>query len=263
VRLEISCTECSDQIAPGESRTVYSRVCLVRNDGVYEFECPQGHHTTTVLRTPKHEVLYTIGANAFLDGYFRDGIASFAGALERYYEFALRVVSRQKEFAPDAFEAIWKVMSKQSERQFGAFIAVWLLETGKPYTSLPQKEIDKQTNLRNDVVHKGKIPTLEECVDYGQYVLDVVAPIEQVLLANYAAAHKDECFADARNVSKAKSLPITVLSIFSVFNASLQSDCKLEPALTRLRELRKRDGFPIVGVEYSKSRAVTHLIKPR
>jgi hypothetical protein len=262
VRLNISCTECSDHLAPGESRTVYSRVCLVRDDGVYEFECPQGHQTTTVLRTPKHEVLYTIGANAFLDGYFRDGIASFAGALERYYEFALRVISRQKEIAPVAFEAIWKVMSKQSERQFGAFIAVWLLETGKPYTSLPQPQIDAQTKLRNDVVHKGKIPTSEECVDYGQYVLDVVAPIEQALLANYGPAHKDQCFAHARDVSKAKSLPISVLSIFSVFSAALQSDRKLKPVLARLRELRKRDGLPIVGVEYSKGRSVTHLKKP-
>ncbi len=261
MRLEISCSKCSDQIAPGESRTVYSRICSVCNDGVYEIECPQGHRTITVLRTPKHEVLYTIGANALLDGYFRDAIASFAGALERYYEFALRVISRQKEIAPDALESIWKVMSRQSERQFGAFIVVWLLETGKPYTSLPQAQIDKQTTLRNDVVHKGKIPTLKECVKYGEYVLDVVAPIEQVLLANYAAAHKDECFAHARDVSKAKSSPITVLSIFSVFNAALQSAHKLEPALARLRKLRERDGYPIVGSEYSKSRVVTHLIK--
>ena len=95
MRLEISCTKCSNQIAPGESRTVYSRVCSVRNGGVYEIECPQGHRTTTTLHTPKHEVLYAIGANAFLDGYFRDAIASFAGALERYYEFALRIISRQ------------------------------------------------------------------------------------------------------------------------------------------------------------------------
>lgn len=92
--------------------------------------------------------------------------------------------------------------------------------------------------------------------------MDVVAPIEPVLLANYAAAHKDECFAHARDVSTATSSPITVLSISSVFNAALQSDRKLEPALAVLRKRRERDGYPIVGSEYWKSRVATHQIKP-
>lgn len=246
LRIEISCHKCTEQIAAGESGTVYSLVCSVRDDGVYELKCPEGHCTTTVLRTPKHEVLYLVGANALLDGYFRDALASFASSLERYFEFALRVVMGKKQINQDPLQATWKMMSMQSERQFGAFIAVWLMETGKPYTKLSQNKITEQANLRNKVIHQGKIPTLDECLNYGQYVIDVIAPIEQVLLADYAEAHKNECFSVARRISDLQSSPITVLSEFSVLSAALKDNAELKPSLDRLREARKRIGIPSI-----------------
>lgn len=258
MRIPVSCSECSLQIASGESGIFYSRMCSVRNDGVYEFECPYGHRTTTVLRTPKHEVLYTIGANAYLDGYLRDAIVSFAAALERYYEFAFRVVARHKKIKKDDLDRTWNVISKQSERQFGAFIAVWLMETHEPYSSFTLDKINKKASFRNDVVHNGRIPTLKECESYGQYVLDVVAPIERTLLTEYSSAHKDECFAQSRDVRKYVS-PVTVLSIFSVFKAAQQDDCNLLTALDRLREDRKGRGFYIVGEEYHEGKFVSTL----
>ena len=256
MRLETSCSKCSEQIAPGESGDVYSRVYSVCDDGIYEFECPQEHRTTTVLRTPKHEVLYTIGANAFLDGYFRDSIASFASALERYYEFSLKVISRHKKIAPETFKETWGFMSNQAERQYGAFMAVWMMETGKPYTALSKKHIEDLSKLRNGVIHKGDIPTPEQCLEYGQYVVDIVAPIEKVLLADYAAAHKDECFALFRAESTKRATPITALSIFSVLDAALKNDDKkLEPIIARLKEVRTYKGNFSVGV---KHQMVTH-----
>lgn len=260
MRIEITCSKCSEQIALGESGVVHSLVCSMCDDGIYEFKCPQGHHTTTVLRTPKHEVLYTIGANAFLDGYFRDGIASFAGALERYYEFALKVIARHKNI--DKFDDIWKSTLKlSSERQFGAFAMVWMMETGKPYTQLSKKKIDQQSKLRNEVIHQGKIPTSEECLSYGQYVLDVIAPIEKLLLSDYAVAHKDECFALSKDVRKQKTSPITVLSIFSVFGAAIKDNNKLEPVISRLDAVRKLHGISSVEAALSKSQIVTHQAK--
>ncbi len=257
MRLERSCTECSLQIAPGQSRTVYSRVCSIRDDGVYEFECPNGHRTITVLRTPKHEVLYTIGANALLDGYLRDALASFAASLERYYEFALRVIARHRRIEPDTFNVTWRLLSKQSERQFGAFVIAWVSETGKPYTSISKRRIDDLTHLRNEVIHQGKIPTALECKDYGQYVLDIAAPVEEVLLTDYRAAHKDECFAHSREVRKSSPSPLTVLSIYSVFNTAMKNDRKLEPALKRLEDARKLLQLPIIGTDRTRSRTVT------
>ncbi|MEQ1485025.1 MAG: hypothetical protein ABL913_05560 [Methyloglobulus sp.] len=229
----------------------------VCDDGIYEFECPQGHHTTTVLRTPKHEVLYTIGANAFLDGYFRDAIASFASALERYYEFALRIISRHKKITLEMFMETWGFMPNQSERQYGAFITVWMIERkGEPYTKFSKTQIDKSNTLRNGVIHKGNIPTPAQCLEYGQYVMDIIAPIEKVLLADYAAAHKDECFALFRDESTKRATPITALSIFSVLDSALKNDDKkLEPIIARLEEVRTYKGNFSVGV---KHQMVTH-----
>jgi len=263
MRLEISCSKCSEQIALGESGVVNSWVYSVSDGGIYEFECPQGHRTTTVLRTPKHEVLYAIGANAYLDGYFRDAIASFASALERYYEFALKVISRHKDIVPATFEKTWGFMQNQSERQYGAFITVWMMETGKPYTALSKTKINYWSKLRNGVIHQGKIPTPQECLEYGQYVVDIVAPIEKILRNEYAVAHKDECFAHFRDESSKRAAPITALSIFSVLDAALESDDnKLDPIIARLIEIRVRKGIPSIGVEFLKTTTVAHLVKP-
>jgi hypothetical protein len=262
LKLEISCRECSEQIASGKSGTVYSRVCSVRDDCIYELECPQGHRTKTVLKNPRHEVLYLIGANAVLDGYFRDGIASFASSLERYFEFALRVILREKQVDSAALGATWKMMAKQSERQLGAFIAIWLMETGTAYTSLPQNQIDTRARLRNDVIHQGKIPTSDECLGYGQYVLDIISPIEQELRTRYANAHKDECFALARNEIATSFSPITVLSEFSVLSTAVNDGLTLEQALVRLRRVRERNCIPSVGAEHFNARTVTHVMKP-
>jgi hypothetical protein len=100
---------------------MHSCIFSVRDDGIYEFECPEGHHSSTVLLTPKHEVLFANASNALLDGYLRDAIASFAASLERYYEFTIRVICRSKSiFQQDVIDC-WKLVSKQSERQLGAF----------------------------------------------------------------------------------------------------------------------------------------------
>ena len=249
MRLEISCFECLQDMAPGESRIAYSRLCSLSDDGVYEFECPNGHRTTTVLRTPKHEVLYTIGANAILDGYLREAVASFAASLERYYEFVLRVVARHRNVAPQEFDNAWKILSKQSERQFGAFVIAWFLETGKHFTSSQRSQINKMTELRNHVIHQGKIPTASECKNYGQHVLDIAAPVEKILLNEYGPAHKDECFANARKVKSPDSSLLTVLSIFSVFENAKKNDWKLEPALKRLNDYREHLQIPETGTD--------------
>lgn len=260
MRLEIICSNCADQIAPGQSGKVYSRVCSVSESGVYEFECPNGHRTKTVLRTPKHEVLFTIGANALLDGYFRDAISSFAGALERYYEFCLRVISCHKEIDDDTFRKIWNLMENQSERQFGAFMSVWMIERGKSYTDFSKNEIENFSRIRNDAIHKGVIPTAKICLGYGQYVVDIIKPIEADLQEFYAEDHKHQCFRRARDVAEKDATSITVLSIFSVLDAALKNGGNLSEAIEILKELRKRDGITN-DIESLRYRTISRVAK--
>jgi hypothetical protein len=208
-------------------------------------------------------VLYTIGVNAYLDGYFREAIASFASALERYYEFALRVIARHKKIVPETFMKTWNFMQKLSERQYGAFIIVWMMETGKVYTQLSKEKVTKEyPNLRNGVIHKGNIPTPEECLKYGQYVIDIIEPIEKVLRTEYATDHKDECFEVSRKVSTQLNPKPTVLSIKSALDVALKSDDKkIDSVIARFKEIRKYKGIPIIDFETLKSQTITYSRK--
>ena len=261
MRIEISCTTCSKNELEKTSPYVrYSRLCSVRDDGTYEFECSEGHRSITVLWTPKHEVLFTIASNALIDGYPREAIASFAASLERFYEFAIRVICRAKSISQQDLDNCWKSVSKQSERQLGAFTMLWFVEMGHPLDLLS----DNMAKLRNKVIHQGKIPTDEECIKFGQAVIDVISPIERKMLDKFPANHKDECFALAK-AKKAKreehGQPVTVLSIFSVLDAAIRENMKLESCLERLRLGRERQGMPSIGSEIVQARTIHSVQK--
>ena len=246
MRIQINCITCSNNGSKEASSYVrYSRLCSIRDDGIYEFKCPEGHQSLTVLRTPKHEVLFTIASNALLDGYLRDAVASFAASLERFYEFAIRVICREKGISQQEFEKCWKSISKQSERQLGAFTMLWFVEMGDPPNLLSNKMVE----LRNQVIHQGKIPTYQNCIEFGQAVIDVISPIERKMLDRFPASHKDECFALAGSVRKNRGEPFSILSIFSPLDAAIRENVNLESCLERLRLARERQDVPSIGSE--------------
>ncbi len=53
----------------------------------YTFTCENGHKQTVLLQQQKFEMLFEVGANAILDGYYREAVSSFASSLERAYQF--------------------------------------------------------------------------------------------------------------------------------------------------------------------------------
>ena len=78
-------------------------------------------------------------------------------------------------------------MRNYSERQLGAFIFVYLM-TYQESPLLLLSEIEKLKPLRNDVVHKGKIPTRADCVRYG----DDIAKIILSVLRKLWRSHQDD-----------------------------------------------------------------------
>ncbi len=243
-----------EQVSSQEPYEVYSKVCSVTDDGVYEFVCKKGHKTKTVLRTPKHEVLFNIGAHAYLDGYYREAITSFAASLERYYEFVLRVIAREKEIVSQLKE-MWSSYNfkNSSERQYGAFVSTWLFLLGKNYTDLSKTKITDMAVLRNNVVHKGIIPKAEDCIKYGQYVYDIWAPIETILKEKYPTAHKNECFSKAKESKGQDDSEVTVLTIMSVLQSARKDDNKIETAIEKLTKYREINHFPSIKEGYRLS----------
>lgn len=187
-----------------------------RDDGRYELECPRGHTFITILQEQKYEVLFEIGINAILDGYYREAVASFAAALERFYEFAVKVVLEEGAVDHADVLATWKLVTNQSERQLGAFIFLWLNRFRKIPDLLPKKSVE----FRNEVIHKGRIPTREEAHAFGDAVLEVIVPKLAQLREHLKEAMIKATFytLKARHSSDAQIQPST-MSIRTVFRA--------------------------------------------
>ncbi|MEZ0226316.1 MAG: hypothetical protein ACAH83_17300 [Alphaproteobacteria bacterium] len=152
----------------------------IQDDARYEIICPYGHEDVTILRNQKFEILFNIGVNAILDGYYREAVSSFTASLERFYEFFIKVALFKGDNQLDSqnqMDKAWKLVNKQSERQLGAFVFLYLNEFGEPPLILP----DNVVSFRNKVIHEGKIPSSGEAIDYGQTVFNLISPVLEKL----------------------------------------------------------------------------------
>ena len=141
----------------------------MRDSGAVFVTCPEGHRSAVIYSSRKHEIFFASGAMAYLDGYVTEAISSFSSALERFYEFCIRVICRKQELSHDAFESSWKAVARQSERQFGAFCFLYALETNLSFslpTSIPE--------LRNKVIHHGYIPSNQELYDFAERIFRIL-----------------------------------------------------------------------------------------
>lgn len=257
--IQIPCSVCSNNLirqVRSKSMTPcrqHTRLFFVQDSSLYEFECPEGHQSVAVLQTPRHEVLAMIASNAILDGYFRESIASFAASLERFYEFVIRVVCRSKLIQKDNINNFWKLISKQSERQFGSFAMLWTLEMGTPPKTLSTKMIE----LRNKVIHQGKVPTREECIGYGQEVLDIISGLEQEVRQRFPVHHKEELRAVCASVKSIHGdKEIIRLNIDSPLRQVINEKISLEESLNRLNEGREIYNLPLAKSEYIRTEII-------
>ena len=240
MRLPFICNSCMFGQEKLETPPYPSYVEL-RNDGRYEFICSQGHKTITILQQQKFEVLYEIGAYALIDGYYRESIASFTSALERFYEFFLLVKSLQNKIDTHIFNSAWKLISSQSERQLGAFIFSYTEQFSKQPTLLSQNNIA----FRNSVIHKGTIPTKNEALDYGQAILNVVTPLLRETLAAFPDGVQQSIFKHLQECrGEEGGFPISTMSmptILSIDQTGSALEIKnLETELDNLKWWRQR-----------------------
>jgi hypothetical protein len=132
-------------------------------DGLALVECSAGHKTALLVQSSKFEMLLESGATALLEGFTLEACAGFSSALERFYEFALRVICHSRGMCDEngnpseAFAKTFAGMSRQSERQLGASMLLHAMEFGEPYVP-PAKLVE----FRNNVIHRGEIPTLTD-----------------------------------------------------------------------------------------------------
>ena len=130
-------------------------------------------------------------------------------------------------------------MSSQSERQLGAFIFIYL----KCFSESPSLLRQSQIQFRNVVIHKGKIPSREEAIKYGQEVLDTIRPILRRVKADLPKGVEKTVLHHLMSSRKAdESQPVGTMSIATIvsLNDGTGKEPTLEEALSEKRWWRDR-----------------------
>lgn len=226
MRLTLSCMQCLHETGrPGGASQIE-----VRDDGCYVAICLSGHKTVTVLQQQKFEVLFEIGAHAILDGYYREAVSSFTSSLERFYEYTIRILFEKSSGSDELFKVVWKNVSNMSERQLGAFIILWASHFKETPMLMPPSLI----SFRNEVIHKGKIPSRDEALKYGNAVLDVLRPKIEKINETFPEQVQSSTF---RNIMAGVERAGTSLGIQTMsINVILGQGSSNEGAETRLED---------------------------
>jgi hypothetical protein len=234
MRFPIPCAQCmKDDITSARPIAVIE----FRDDGRYEAECPKGHRSLTILQEQKFEVLFDIGAYAIIDGYYREAVSSFQSSIERFYEFFVKVVLREKGIDEQEIANAWMLVASQSERQLGAFVLLYTSEFAHAPTLLGTT----RAAFRNDVVHKGRIPTQQEATDFGQAVLDVVRPLLRKAKEKYPNGIRKTIFEHIRECRGASEepRPIATVAVSTIISLSVATpghdDRPIQEAIAGLR----------------------------
>jgi len=107
--------------------------------------------------------------------------------------------------------------------------------------SRPALLSNNKVKFRNEVIHKGKIPSKEQAIEYGQAVLDVVRPLLKRLKQDYSEAVGMATFQHLRNTRNPSDDGVAVSTmcistILSLSNGDIAHDQRsLEDAISRLR----------------------------
>ena len=238
MRLLVPCMQCFQEF--GKPTEEFSHVEF-RDDGRYEIKCSFGHETTTVLQQQKFEILFDIGAHAILDGYYREAVSSFTSSLERFYEFALRVFLEKDSKSDDLFQSCWKKVASQSERQLGAFVFLW----ASNFNEAPELLSNSEVSFRNDVIHKGKIPTRTQAIRYGDSILSVLRPKMLAIREKFPQEvskvtfyHLRDCRSDVDNGKTVSTMGVSTIVSLTRGEASHHNK-SVEEHLVWLAEWRK------------------------
>jgi hypothetical protein len=164
-----------------------------REDGVYEYVWPDGHKTITVCQTEHGEMLIERAVDAYLERNFRDVVVSAASGVDSYLNFHIEILLLTAGKTPTEVAALLALTDKQENRRWGAFLALELQFGRGALPVIKQKQVE----LRNSIVHGGKVPTPEQALGYLKAVCDFVAPLNKRLHAENYPAIKKRFFAKA------------------------------------------------------------------
>lgn len=167
------CMECQKELGHPSFEPIFADYY---DEAVAYITCDRGHKSALMLQSQKFEVLLESAANALLEGHTLEAASTLSSAYERFFEFAINVLCSKQKINEKGLQETFKQVSRQSERQLGAFLFLYLLEFGESY------QINKElVEFRNQVIHKGYIPTPGEVESFGEKVYTEIYLVTQKL----------------------------------------------------------------------------------
>ncbi|WP_139490824.1 hypothetical protein [Brevibacillus dissolubilis] len=152
-----------------------------QDDGIYTSVCEKGHESLVCLQEELFQILFEHGAMALLDGYQREAVSSFASSLERFYEFSIKVLLLHRGVPMEEIQNTWKLVAAQSERQLGAFYFLFASQFG----FAPNPVAQQWVKFRNDVIHKGHIPSRDKVLGYAEHLYNYMVSLLKVLKEDF------------------------------------------------------------------------------
>lgn len=184
-KISVLCNECMDEYQKnGEIELNFSTEVDLAESSLYSVTCQNGHKKEVTLSQFKFEMLFDMGVHAINDGYYREGYSAFSASLERIYETITKILLIRDGFPYENIKKYWKPLENSSERQLGAFIGVY----GNAMKDFPKVLSSDDVKDRNAVIHKGKFPSKEDTIKYGQTVLDILNSLTDLMRGNLEKA---------------------------------------------------------------------------
>lgn len=234
MEIPLICAECSKQnLTISSLPTIYN----INESDFYEVTCEHGHTSYYFLQNEKFDILFNMAILALRDGYYREAILNFASALERFYEFGIRLMSEINNISKENTEILlYKQLKNASEKELGAYNALYLITRKIPAKNLS----NKSRELRNGVVHQGNSPTFEKTLDYGDKVYKLIREDYFYFEKNYHS--KISKIAEQRwektSLSTDKPLSHIVIPSFLTIENSLTIQEMIDLASTNLNVLK-------------------------
>jgi len=201
----VACLKCEEE---DPERRYFLKGIELRDDLTFNLECPLGHKSVIIYNAPKFELLFDMGASALLDGYGREAVSSFAAAHERFHEFGIKVLLAKQNVSKEQFLATWKLVASNSERQLGAYYFLYLLQFGV-YPPTSQKRVE----FRNNVIHKGYIPTWTEASGYAEYVYNYIVDVLKTMKLSLSLQINQVCKDDVEEMLQSIPANMTKRSV--------------------------------------------------
>ena len=172
------CVECMRTAAEAGAPGPQPFVVTLDNDLKFAGECPSGHPLRFVMQNLRYELLYDQAINMFHLGVYREALLGCATALERFFEFAMRVMFEHAAVPQAEVAKGWKPISRRTEQQQGGFLVLYLLTFKRPF-AVPKgvRPLNEMSNSRNDVIHNGEVPTEDEALQYAREVYEIVRSV--------------------------------------------------------------------------------------